>query len=162
MCNKLWFNASDSVHGQELWVSDGTTSGTQMVSDFCQGTCSSEIQEAAMSNGRFYFVAHDSLYNYKLYRVDECFTPFSVNELSNDLSREVLIYPNPSTGIITLTSPDDIQTIVVCDILGNEVKREKLLANTQKKELTLPQQPGIYFITIETKNEIVTLKAIRE
>ena len=38
---KLFFDANDSVHGNELWVSDGTTAGTHMVADIWAGTGSS-------------------------------------------------------------------------------------------------------------------------
>ena len=31
--NTLYFKASDGEHGQELWTTDGTTSGTKMVMD---------------------------------------------------------------------------------------------------------------------------------
>ncbi|MBI5482629.1 MAG: hypothetical protein HY906_27490 [Deltaproteobacteria bacterium] len=33
----LFFSASDGVHGQELWVTDGTPKGTRLVKDICPG-----------------------------------------------------------------------------------------------------------------------------
>src|SRR4030095_8911700 len=35
---KLFFSAYDSAHGRELWVTDGTTSGTHLVKDINPGT----------------------------------------------------------------------------------------------------------------------------
>ena len=35
----LHFTASDGVHGNQLWKSDGTTTGTTMVTDFPQAEC---------------------------------------------------------------------------------------------------------------------------
>jgi ELWxxDGT repeat protein len=41
----LYFAATDGVNGQELWKTDGTTSGTVMVKDICPGSCSSNPYE---------------------------------------------------------------------------------------------------------------------
>lgn len=39
--NKLFFTAADSVHGRELWITDGTTAGTYMVKDIVPGSAGS-------------------------------------------------------------------------------------------------------------------------
>lgn len=39
--NKVYFTANDGLRGQELWVSDGTTGGTQLVADINPGSGSS-------------------------------------------------------------------------------------------------------------------------
>lgn len=36
--DRLFFNADDGVHGQELWVSDGSGQGTYMVLDLVPGS----------------------------------------------------------------------------------------------------------------------------
>lgn len=38
---KVFFQASDGVHGRELWSSDGTAAGTVMVKELNTGTTSS-------------------------------------------------------------------------------------------------------------------------
>ena len=63
---KLYFEATDSLHGQELWVSDGTTSGTQLFYDINTATNSdygksSIPNNLTVVNGLLYFSAYDSI-----------------------------------------------------------------------------------------------------
>jgi ELWxxDGT repeat protein len=37
----LYFRADDGLHGHELWRTDGTSEGTELVADICPGPCSS-------------------------------------------------------------------------------------------------------------------------
>ncbi len=58
---KLYFCADDSVHGPQLWTSDGTTAGTRMLIDL--GTISagaSMTGEMVVCNGKLFFPAFDN------------------------------------------------------------------------------------------------------
>lgn len=35
----MFLAANDSVHGEELWKTDGTVVGTQLLKDICPGLC---------------------------------------------------------------------------------------------------------------------------
>ena len=55
---KVYFWANDIVHGDELWVSDGTTAGTTLVKDLypgIQGSSSGFGSTPAILNNKFYF-----------------------------------------------------------------------------------------------------------
>ncbi|MFN8278201.1 MAG: ELWxxDGT repeat protein [Chitinophagales bacterium] len=55
---KLFFNATDGVHGNELWYSDGTAAGTQMLKDINPtGNATASRYGSAVYNGKFYFIA---------------------------------------------------------------------------------------------------------
>lgn len=56
---KLYFYADDGVHGGELWSTDGSTAGTQMVKDL-NATGNSEITEITVVNGKMVFSAADA------------------------------------------------------------------------------------------------------
>ena len=55
--DNLLFGASDGVHGYELWASDGTAAGTQLVVDICPGICSSFAEGFVRMNDYVYFFA---------------------------------------------------------------------------------------------------------
>ena len=54
---KAFFRATDGVNGQELWVSDGTAAGTQMVKDIYTGAASSSPNYLACVNDKIVFQA---------------------------------------------------------------------------------------------------------
>ena len=57
--NQVFMLGNDDVAGEELWVSDGTTAGTQLVKDICPGPASSQIKNMVVSGGKVFFTATD-------------------------------------------------------------------------------------------------------
>jgi ELWxxDGT repeat protein len=55
---KLVFRASDPRHGEELWVSDGTTEGTQLLRDLAPGAASADPKALTVLGGQVFFRAH--------------------------------------------------------------------------------------------------------
>jgi ELWxxDGT repeat protein len=53
------FVAYDAVHGPELWISDGTATGTQLVKRLSTATVSSSPSELTVLNGSLIFAADD-------------------------------------------------------------------------------------------------------
>jgi ELWxxDGT repeat protein len=39
----LYFHANDGVNGIELWKTDGTAAGTQLLKDICPGPCNGPL-----------------------------------------------------------------------------------------------------------------------
>jgi len=64
------FVADDNVHGEELWISDGTPAGTHLLRDVNAGKASSEIRGFTVVNGVAYFYADDGVNGRELWRSD--------------------------------------------------------------------------------------------
>jgi len=89
--NKVYFSANTLTHGRELWVTDGTAAGTQMVVDFTPGNASPE--ELTVFNGNLYYRAYTNNDGFCLIK-------------SNGTAAGTSIVKTPTTGGVD--SPEDI------------------------------------------------------
>src|SRR6476659_3622242 len=64
------FSGNDGFHGEELWCSDGTETGTGMVKDIHPGPNSSEPYWFTDVGGTLFFVAKDGAHGRELWRSD--------------------------------------------------------------------------------------------
>src|SRR5690554_6334303 len=93
--DKLFFRARDGVHGWELWVTDGTLTGTQMVKDI-HPTGSSNPEEFTEYNGKLYFSAKDDVHEYELWVTDGTLTGTQmvkdINPTAGSFPAEFVVY----------------------------------------------------------------------
>ena len=66
----IFFSASTVAAGEELWVSDGTPTGTKMVKDITSGTTGSNIQWLTAVGNKVYFAATTPEYGAELWVSD--------------------------------------------------------------------------------------------
>ena len=68
--NKMYFQATSTAYGTELYVSDGTARGTYLYDDILSGTRSSSPSGFTISNGRVYLLATDPTTGQELWSID--------------------------------------------------------------------------------------------
>jgi ELWxxDGT repeat protein len=67
---RLFFSAYDDQTGYELWTSDGTAAGTQLVNDINPGTNNSNPDNLVDVNGKLFFSADDGASGRELWKSD--------------------------------------------------------------------------------------------
>ncbi len=68
--DSLYFRANDGVHGTELWKSDGTASGTNLVTDLAAGSASSQPYLMTAVGDQVYFVTNNGISGRKVWRTN--------------------------------------------------------------------------------------------
>ncbi len=100
-CDHTFFTADDGEHGRELWVSDGSSSGTRRLTDIRQGWQSSVYSAVCLMNGELFFAGHDGNHGVELMAVN--MDSLLYTGLKDE--GEVLItgtYPNPAADYLLL------------------------------------------------------------
>lgn len=148
-CGKLYFNAKDSIYGEELWESDGTTAGTKIVADFAIGNADSYIRELMISNGRMYLFAMDAQLVSSLWMIEECYTPTAVESITQE-PLLCSIFPNPSDGSFSIAIPNvnKQMSVEVYDMMGLLVSQWSNLTTLNAIDLTQDAK-GVYMIKLQ-------------
>lgn len=103
---------------------------------------------------------------YHIAQFSEQVTPFPayppqvlVKDEDLELSEDILVFPNPSSGTINLESPENLSEIIIFDVSG----KEALKINKVTNEIDVSGlSPGIYFVHLKQKDKSTIVKIVVE
>ncbi len=99
MGQKVFFTANDGLKGMELWVTDGTSSGTVMLKDIAPGLRSSHPMDLKVSGDKLYFTANNLDFGRELWVTDGTTTgTHLVADLSSGPSDSPIYSMTPTSG----------------------------------------------------------------
>jgi ELWxxDGT repeat protein len=136
---KIYFTATDGVHGNELWTTDGTDAGTQLLIDINPGTGSglSLHPSFTLAGNYMYFIANDGAHGEEIWKTDGTAAGTSmVADITPGLQ---------STSFEWMSFP----------VLGNQVLF--MSANKTESSLTLWKTDGTTDGTIQVRKFIADL-----
>jgi ELWxxDGT repeat protein len=90
----LFFAANDGVHGRELFVTDGTETGTRLFADIRSGPASSNPTGLIVFDNKLYFAANDGISGTELWVVQNA-RPDNAND---DAKLFADIFPGPASS----------------------------------------------------------------
>lgn len=152
---KLYFNADDGTNGRELWVTDGTTIGTQIVDDIRPGIVGSDPSNLISVGSNLFFTANDGSTGSELFKYIDPI--LNIGEV--DLENAVSIFPNPTSTTFSISINEEIIDINIYNIQGKKIK--SFTGNYESYNIE-ELNSGIYFIEIQTLKGNTTEKLIKE
>lgn len=110
--------------------------------------------DAVMSQASIVFDENEPLIT------NEAITTFAVLSREDFAKKAVKIYPNPTTGIINITSNDIVNTVELYDIQGRVLQSTKV--NAEKATLDIASKPkGMYLLKIVSDKGTTTEKILK-
>jgi hypothetical protein len=69
----------------------------------------------------------------------------------------ISIYPNPTSGVTTISSPEAIKELTVTDLAGRVLLHQPSLGTSTTLD-TAPLEPGLYLLKVTTASGTATTK----
>lgn len=155
--NNVYFPARDgSISGDTLWVSDGTTAGTNSIIDIYPNGSDNIVNISAVNNVLL-FLANSPAYGNELWRLDN---RLSTEDSSN--ASKIGIYPNPVSNILTLETPfTGIFRLKIINGLGQLISERNQSTSSMSLDVS-NLSAGLYFLNIDSDEGISkTIKFIK-
>lgn len=144
---KLYFTAYNVTDFKvNLWVSDGTTAGTTMITINPSGD--SDVSSIVLFNNELYFGADDgSGIGTELYAYHD---PFLGTNAVDVASKKLVLFPNPSKDYFEVQSNGKIQQVQVFSLQGQLVKSFQQQQHYNVADLA----KGVYIVKISGESMV--------
>lgn len=153
---KLYFNADDGVNGRELWVTDGTSSGTQLVEDIRTGGASSEPLNFIVVGDDLFFSANNGSSGAELFKYRDPVLSVQDQEV---LEFIVEMYPNPASSEFRIATQERIDRVEIVALNGQTIKTFKTAQESYEIENL---SNGIYIARIVSGENTIIKKLIKK
>jgi ELWxxDGT repeat protein len=155
----LYFMADDGDVGLELWATDGTPSGTFLVSDLYQGTNNDSSPSYFYNfNGNVFFTAQTKYIGREFWSCGNSTTSISETEID----RVITIFPNPTQDFVRIsTVKGQIEAIQILDVDGKTLS-ESTEKGTEVEVNISHLNSGVYLVEITTENGTAIKRFVKE
>ena len=143
----------------ELFDKPGYTAGNKIILKLWKATEDKEywinFTNTNSDNGQYSYVGNtypsgDAMYS----QVDLALSPTGILD---NLAEYINVYPNPSNGIVNISSPEQIDRLIVVNIVGQTVLDIQPESGNTKLNLD-GFNPGVYFVNLVIDGQRVTKK----
>ena len=135
----------------ELWMTDGTTAGTNQVADICSGNTGSDPANFAVALGKLFFKANDCTTGSELWVLNG--VSAGVEDITADFTMH--IYPNPTSTSLTVELNNARllnSKLTIFDIQGKQILNTEAQDLKTTFDVSLLQQ-GVYIIKCDKEGE---------
>ena len=157
--NFIWGGQIEGFSGSNGYYNDGSSITTDITGSVYTTGSFSGVGDFDISNGVFNMTSNG---NADVAIVKMASLPNGVTELKSKLTFN--ISPNPSSGIFTVTSQDEITAIEIYNVLGELIfpLSSRRGAGGEVEINLSAQAKGIYFIKVQCGDKVSTQKIIIE
>ncbi len=143
---KIFFTA-DNGTGEKLWVTDGTTEGTQSVAtNVGSGDDPTDVDDLIILGARLIF-SGTGVNGNELFSFDP--STLSVSETTL-LDSSISVYPNPASSVLNIKSSSESDlNFMINDINGRELQNGTL----QNNQIQIDLSSGLYILQLEDQNQ---------
>ncbi len=148
----IYFTAdSNADASRELWQTDGTSTGTVLVSSLATGTIGPTGVSSLIKIGNKLFFAATGNDGQELFS----YAPATLSVKEDNMLKSVSVYPNPSNGNIFIDNAnnEEIQYYVY-DLLG----KKQAVGQTNTNALQLSLKTGVYILKLKNNEQTSTTK----